>query len=221
MSPLTAAEKEKEIETFTLSYEIKIDNRENTIDNSIRLFSYLNKRTDRSKRIENIESAESIIAEDTLPVKFKEGQHLIINKTLLTISLYEDGKMIKKYPVSIGTKYNPTPSGIRHIQNRVVNPYWGGMFGKYRPVKGGAPNNPLGKRWMGLRNGYGIHGTIEEWSIGTVRTHGCIRLFNKDVAELFELVKVGSPVYIGDEEYLKILGIEQREGTVKYTEKVN
>ena len=215
MTPLTAAQKE-EIKTFPIKYEVKIENRENTIDNSIRLFSYLNKRTNRNKRIENIENAESIRAEDTLPEKFKEGQYLVINKTLLTISLYEDGKIIKKYPVSIGTKRNPTPNGIRYIQNRVVNPYWGGMFGKYRPVKGGAKNNPLGKRWMGLRQGYGIHGTIEEWSIGTVRTHGCIRLFNKDVAELFELVKVGSPVYIGDEKYLKTLGIEQKEGVVIY-----
>lgn len=213
-TPIKAKE---EIKTIDIEYVYNIENRENTIDNSIRLFAILNQRTDRNKRVDNIKKAMSTKSVDTVPEKFSKGQNIIINKSLLTITLYEDGKVIKKYPISIGTKRNPTPNGVRTVQDRVVNPYWGGMFGKYRPVRGGAPNNPLGKRWMGLKDGYGIHGTLEEWSIGTLRTHGCIRLFNKDVAELFELVKVGTPVYIGDNEYLKTLNIEQHQGEVAYS----
>lgn len=219
-TPIKAKEEAKEkTDTIDIEYSKDIENREDIIDNRIRIYANTNMRTDRKKLIENIEKLSSIKSVDTVPANFFEGQNIVINKSLLTITLYQDGEVIKKYPVSIGTKYNPTPNGVRTIQNRLVNPYWGGMFGRYKPVRGGAPNNPLGKRWMGLRDGYGIHGTIEEWSIGTERTHGCVRLFNKDVAELFELVEVGTKVYIGDEEYLKTLGIEQKQGEFNYIEK--
>lgn len=213
-TPIEAKEK---TDTIDIEYLYNVENRENTIDNRIRIYANANMRTDRERLIENIGKLFATKSVDTVPEKFSKGQNIIINKSLLTITLYEDGKVIKKYPISIGTKRNPTPNGVRTVQDRVVNPYWGGMFGKYRPVRGGAPNNPLGKRWMGLKDGYGIHGTLEEWSIGTLRTHGCIRLFNKDVAELFELVKVGTPVYIGDNEYLKTLNIEQHQGEVAYS----
>ncbi len=41
-----------------------------------------------------------------------------------------------------------------------------------------------------------IHGTNHEDQIGTPASHGCIRMKNADVAELFELVCVGTPVVI-------------------------
>jgi len=57
------------------------------------------------------------------------------------------------------------------------------------------PANPLGTRWMGLGyKGYGIHGTNRPHSIGKAASHGCIRMRNHDVEELFELVQVGDPV---------------------------
>ena len=41
-----------------------------------------------------------------------------------------------------------------------------------------------------------IHGTHEEGLIGTKASHGCIRMFNYDVIELFNLVKIGTKVTI-------------------------
>jgi L,D-transpeptidase ErfK/SrfK len=41
---------------------------------------------------------------------------------------------------------------------------------------------------------YGIHGTNQEWVIGTRASHGCIRMYNRDVLELFPQVPVGTPV---------------------------
>ena len=55
--------------------------------------------------------------------------------------------------------------------------------------------NPLGTRWLGLsKKGYGIHGTNAPGSIGRNASHGCIRMRNRDVEELFELVAVGDMV---------------------------
>jgi len=48
---------------------------------------------------------------------------------------------------------------------------------------------------MGLSvKGYGIHGTNAPGSIGHNVSHGCIRMRNRDVEELFELMAVGDSV---------------------------
>jgi hypothetical protein len=57
------------------------------------------------------------------------------------------------------------------------------------------PQNPLGPRWIGLNlKSYGIHGTNQPQSIGHSESHGCIRMRNRDVAQLFEMVRVGDVV---------------------------
>jgi lipoprotein-anchoring transpeptidase ErfK/SrfK len=54
----------------------------------------------------------------------------------------------------------------------------------------------LGTHKLSLGDGYLIHGTNQETSIGDAVSHGCIRMYNDDVAKLFEMVPVGTPVYI-------------------------
>jgi lipoprotein-anchoring transpeptidase ErfK/SrfK len=87
------------------------------------------------------------------------------------------------------------------------------MGGKFKPVKGGAPNNPLGKRWLGLSTekyrGYGIHGNSAPFSIGNYISAGCIRMINEDVEELFEYIPINTNVWIGTEELLEEWGIKQ------------
>jgi L,D-transpeptidase ErfK/SrfK len=107
------------------------------------------------------------------------------------IVLMEDGHLVKVYPIAVGKNSTPSPNGNFHIASRVVKPTW------YKPGKtvGPGPANPLGTRWMGLGfKGYGIHGTNMPKSIGKAASHGCIRMRNHDVEELFELVQVGDPV---------------------------
>jgi lipoprotein-anchoring transpeptidase ErfK/SrfK len=92
------------------------------------------------------------------------------------------------------------------------NPTWGGG-GYASPVKGGSPSNPLGYRWMGLsiKGGsiYGIHGNSSPYSIGTNASHGCIRMINSDVEELFDMIPINTAVWIGTEEKLNEWGISQ------------
>ena len=61
----------------------------------------------------------------------------------------------------------------------------------------GGPSDPIKARWMGFWNGAGIHGTDETWSIGHAASHGCVRMRIPDVIQLYSLVPLGTPVYVG------------------------
>lgn len=125
---------------------------------------------------------------------------LIVNLAARKIILVEDGKVLKTYPVAVGKHSTPSPSGCFHIVNRVANPTYSHAG---RVVKPG-PSNPVGTRWMGLGyKGYGIHGTNQPESVGHAASHGCIRMRNRDVEELFELVQVGDEVDLITEEPLQ------------------
>jgi len=159
---------------------------------------------------------------DIVPEEIKEKEwFIVINKDKKILTVYNYGEVYKKYPVALGKISSPTPNYKFTIINKFVNPYWGGMGGKYKPVRGGDPKNPLGKRWLGLSTekywGYGIHGNAEPFSIGKYISHGCIRMINEDVEELFEYIPIKTDVWIGTEEILKQWGIEHY---VEYVEEM-
>ena len=109
------------------------------------------------------------------------------------LALIEDGRVLKVYPVAVGTRGTPSPAGQFKIINRVVSPAY---YHEGRVIPPGK-SNPLGNRWMGLdKKGYGIHGTDVPSSIGKAASHGCIRMAKRDVEELFEIVRVGDVVEI-------------------------
>ena len=112
------------------------------------------------------------------------------------LAVIENGRVLARFYVSVGADVSPSPTGEFRIINRVANPtyYHQGVV-----IPAGA-DNPVGPRWIGLnQKGYGIHGTNEPHSIGKAASHGCIRLRNHDVVELFTLVRVGDAVQISSE----------------------
>jgi lipoprotein-anchoring transpeptidase ErfK/SrfK len=112
------------------------------------------------------------------------------------LALLEGEQVLKVYDVAVGKPSTPSPQGEFAIIHRIPQPTW------YGPKKIVAPgkDNPLGTRWLGLSAaGYGIHGTNRPDSIGRAASHGCIRMRNADVEELFELVKLGVTVEISVE----------------------
>ncbi|MBU5255758.1 L,D-transpeptidase family protein [Tissierella praeacuta] len=137
------------------------------------------------------------------------GDFIIINKSSNTLYHIKEKKIVKKYPVATGKLPEYTPEGKFTIVTKYVNPAWGGA-GKHKPIKGGEPNNPLGKRWMGLsiRGGgsYGIHGNSNKNSIGKYISLGCVRMYNEDVEALYNLIDKGTPVWIGNETKLREYG---------------
>jgi L,D-transpeptidase ErfK/SrfK len=139
------------------------------------------------------------------------SRRLIVSIPDRKIVLMEDGHVVKVYPIAVGKNSTPSPNGNFHIASRVVKPTW------YKPGKtvGPGPANPLGTRWMGLGfKRYGIHGTNMPNSIGKAASHGCIRMRNHDVEELFELVQVGDAVDLVTEmnaDLAKALGEDTSE----------
>ena len=107
------------------------------------------------------------------------------------LALIENNRVVKIYEAAVGAPLSPSPSGEFQIAERLENPTY------YKPglVIGPGRDNPLGRRWIGLNlRGFGIHSTNRPDSIGHNASHGCIRLRNRDIEELFAHVKVGERV---------------------------
>ncbi len=124
------------------------------------------------------------------------------------LALIENDRIVKVYETAVGAPVSPTPTGTFQIVTRIANPTY------YHPGKviGPGKANPLGTRWLGLTaKGFGIHGTNVPRSIGRAASHGCVRLRNSEVEELFELVRVGDVVELHgerDEMVTRIFGSE-------------
>ena len=109
------------------------------------------------------------------------------------LALVEDGQVLRVYPVAVGARVSPSPTGEFKVVSRLSHPTY------YHPGVVIVPGrkNPLGTRWIGLdRKGYGIHGTNEPRSIGKAASHGCIRMAKADPEQLFDEVQVGDVVEI-------------------------
>ena len=135
-------------------------------------------------------------------LKKKYWTVLTVNRSTFKLRVFKGLKLSKTYPIAVGAAGHDTPGGLYSIQNKQVNPAWhvpnsdwaGDLAGQVIP--GGAPNNPLKARWLGIVDGVGIHGTSEDWSIGSRASHGCLRMHVKDVVDLYPRVPVGTTVLI-------------------------
>ncbi len=125
-----------------------------------------------------------------------ERQRIVISISDRKLVLFDGDQIVKVYNVAVGKPSTPTPEGEFQIINHVPNPTYYGSGVVIAPGK----DNPLGTRWMGLSaKGYGIHGTNVPSSIGKAASHGCIRMRQHDLEELFDLVHVGATVELRDE----------------------
>ncbi|MBI4767084.1 MAG: L,D-transpeptidase family protein [Deltaproteobacteria bacterium] len=158
------------------------------------------------------------------PFKLSIGQRLEINNRhiipqdqvieglLLNIPghmlyLFEQGALIKRFPVGLGRFDWPTPVGVFSVRGKYKNKTWkipksiqeemrreGKIVLEKIPP---GPDNPLGKYWIPLSvPGYGIHATIWPESIGHSTSHGCIRMLAEDIETLFPRIKPGTPITI-------------------------
>lgn len=111
------------------------------------------------------------------------------------------------YKVAIGQPKWPTPIGRFQVNEMVENPdFLAFDFNDpKKPDRGRVPpgpNNPLGLRWIGFANAHGwqvgFHGTAKTSVLGQAVSHGCVRMANPDVVEVFKRVKVGTTVVVED-----------------------
>jgi lipoprotein-anchoring transpeptidase ErfK/SrfK len=130
------------------------------------------------------------------------GTYILVSRETYTLRLYKHLKLVKTYGIAVGRAGLETPAGQYTINDKQVNPSWhvpnsawaGDLAGRIIPP---GPDDPIKARWMGFYNGAGIHGTTEDWSIGTAASHGCIRMHIWDVEDLYDRVPLNSPIYVG------------------------
>jgi L,D-transpeptidase ErfK/SrfK len=115
-------------------------------------------------------------------------------------------RMVATFPVGVGDEGTETPVGVYSIVEKVKNPAWNvpRTIRVEQPdlpaVVPPGPDNPLGSRALRLSDRtLLIHGTNRPWGIGTRSSHGCIRLYEEDIARLFEMVDGGTPVAVVDQ----------------------
>ena len=139
---------------------------------------------------------------------------LILDRRSRLLKVMEGGRERRRFRVGVGMPGWETPVGSFSVIEKTAYPIW------EHPAKGvripPGPTNPLGSRWIGFhrdckgRRGFngqehlevkgcvtsGFHGTPNRDSVGGAVSHGCVRLFDEDVRELFEMVQVGTPVTV-------------------------
>jgi lipoprotein-anchoring transpeptidase ErfK/SrfK len=115
------------------------------------------------------------------------------------------GKVLVRYPATMGSQHDPLPIGPWKINGVQRNPtffynpdlFWNADEKDAKAKIPAGPNNPVGTVWIDLsKPHYGIHGTPEPTTIGKTQSHGCIRLTNWDVEELAKLVTPGTPALL-------------------------
>ena len=139
---------------------------------------------------------------------------LILDRRQRLLKVMEGDRERRRFRVGVGMPGWETPVGSFSVIEKTAYPVW------EHPAKGvripPGPANPLGSRWIGFhrdckgRRGFngqehlegkgcvssGFHGTPHRDSVGAAVSHGCVRLFDEDVRELFEMVQLGTPVKV-------------------------
>ena len=106
-----------------------------------------------------------------------------------------DGRAIR-YPVGVG-RAGMAWHGHARIAQKDLRPAWVAVPGKTATIPGGSPRNPMGAAAMGLdRGNYAIHGTNDPSSIGGYVSHGCIRMHNADIMDLYRRASIGTEVVV-------------------------
>jgi lipoprotein-anchoring transpeptidase ErfK/SrfK len=142
------------------------------------------------------------------------GRELVLDRRRKLLQVLQDGRELRRFPVAVGMPGWETPQGRFSVIEKTADPTWEHpASGRFYPP---GPANPLGSRWIGFhrdcygRRGFngqehlevkgcvtaGFHGTPNRDSIGQAVSHGCVRLFDEHVRELFDLVQLGTPVTV-------------------------
>ncbi len=109
-----------------------------------------------------------------------------------------------RYPVGVG-RAGMQWAGTSYIDGKYISPAWSApesIRKDYRSlpevIPGGSPHNPMGVAAMTLAGGgqYAIHGTNAPGTIGGFVSHGCIRMYNPDITDLYNRVSVGTRVVV-------------------------
>ncbi|NJP09696.1 MAG: L,D-transpeptidase [Leptolyngbyaceae cyanobacterium RU_5_1] len=136
--------------------------------------------------------------ERLLPKPSTQQIRLVIRLKQRRVDVYKNRILQASYPIAIGKPGWETPTGKFQVIEMQKNPGW--THPLTQEVIPPGPDNPLGERWIAFwtdgNNYIGLHGTPSRESIGKAASHGCVRMYNEHVRELYELVKPGTLVTV-------------------------
>jgi L,D-transpeptidase ErfK/SrfK len=143
-------------------------------------------------RIDTGDSLERFLPAVNYPIR------LVLKLSERRVYVYEGETLKSSYPVAIGRPGWETPTGSYEVIGMLQDPGWTNPF--TGEVVAPGPYNPLGDRWIAFwtdgRNYIGFHGTPNPESVGQAASHGCVRMFNHDIRELYEIVSMGTTVVV-------------------------
>jgi L,D-transpeptidase YbiS len=144
------------------------------------------------------------------------GVYIVVDTAANRLYLHQDQKIIKEVVVSCGSGdvleetggsrkwFFDTPRGEFSVTSKLVNPTWikpDWAFieeGEKPPAKfdDRIDNDSLGDYALGFGDGFFIHGTLYTRLLGRNVTHGCVRVGDKDLKDVFQTVPLGARIYI-------------------------
>lgn len=165
----------------------------------------VNKSVARTRVLDALEDNLPIVA---LPVKVLEPeattrdfeQVLLVRIGENKLYLYEDGEITHSWPVATGLPEYATPTGVYEVTEKRYLPTWVNpapdTWGKDMPAEiPPGPGNPLGLRAINWSApAIRFHGTSATYSLGFNASHGCVRMSNDDVIQLYDMIEVGTPI---------------------------
>jgi len=137
----------------------------------------------------------------TDPKKIRPGQKLkviqgpfaaVVDLSDMELTIHSRGHFVHAFPVGIGQD-SSSPMGTFKVLDKLRDPTY---YGPNGVIEHDDPQNPLGEYWLDLGDSYGIHGTIDQSSIGKADSLGCIRMKDRDIADVYDLLTKASEVLI-------------------------
>ena len=150
------------------------------------------------------------IIEKTALAAGEDNIKITINVPSFQMTLWQNGKEVKSYPIGVGMKDYPIFVGLREASSIEWNPVWippsSDWIDASSNVKPGEiilptdPRNPLGKLKIPLGYGYLLHQAKGAGDLGSLVSHGCVRVMQKDLYDLAEKIVAARSIPVSAEE---------------------
>jgi hypothetical protein len=126
--------------------------------------------------------------------------HVLVDLSARWLFFLIDDEVVAAWPVGVGKPGSQTPPGSYRVGEKSTDPTW--FRSGQAPVPAGDPRNPLGTRWIawmaadGEKTHLGFHGTRDPESVGQDESEGCVRMLNRHVEELYEILPRSSEILV-------------------------
>ncbi len=149
---------------------------------------------------------ETLVAQKQAPPIAQQPSIPLVTRLEVSLSqrrvtAFKGDTKFKTYPIAVGRAGWETPKGTFKVQQLFRHPQWKNPF-TGDVIKAGDPDNPLGQYWIGFwtngKDWSGFHGTPNPRSVGQAVSHGCLRMYNEDIKELFALISMETIVKVSN-----------------------